>query len=204
VHNSVSRVAISPDGRLLGSVGFDGSVAVYDLANHHLIAHVPDHVGQTTNVFWVDDELWTFGIDGLLKRWAVRGGSVVLRHTVTAGGPMYRAQTARGAWAANAGDSILEVGRDGNSIALRVDLGRALDALDLSPDQHYVAAGVNGEIVVIDLQRNAIATMTVGSPRPKYLRFLDDATLAFSEVAALKTVEVDHLEYVPFQPTNDL
>jgi hypothetical protein len=204
VHNSLYRLAISPDGRLLGSGGFDGSLAVYDLANHKLLAHVHDHVDQTTNVFWVDDELWTFGIDGALKRWVVRGDSVILRHTVNADGPMHKAQTTRGVWAANAADSVLVIGRDGDSIALRLDLGRAIDALDVSPDQRYVAAGVNGEIVVVDLQRNAIASMTVGSPRPKQLHFLDAATLAFSELAALKTVEVDHLEYVPFQPTNEL
>jgi len=85
-----------------------------------------------------------------------------------------------------------------------LDLGRAIYALDVSPDQRYVAAGVNGEIAVIDLKRNAIATMTVGSPRPKHISFLDTATLAYSEVAALKTVEVDHLEYVPFQVTTEL
>jgi hypothetical protein len=109
----------------------------------------------------------------------------------------------RGLWAANAGDSVLVIGRDDDSIALRLDLGRALDALDVSPDQRFVAAGGNGEIAVIDLQRSAIATMTVGSPRPKHLSFLDAATLAYSEIAALKIVEVDHLEYVPFV-TNEL
>ena len=84
------------------------------------------------------------------------------------------------------------------------DLGRAIDALDVSPAQRYVAAGVNGKIVVIDLQRNAIATMTVGSPRPKHLSFVDAATLAFAESATRKTVEVGHLEYVPFQATTEL
>jgi hypothetical protein len=116
---------------------------------------------------------------------------------------MHIVRTVRGLWAANAGDSVLVIGRDDDSIALRLDLGRALDALDISPDQRYVAAGVNGEVVVIDLQRSAIATMTVGSPRPKHLGFLDAATLAFAESAALKTVEVDRLDYVPFQVTTE-
>src|SRR5262249_50637414 len=107
-------------------------------------------------------------------------------------------------WAASASDSVLVVGRGGDSIAMHVDLGWSIDALDVSPDQRYVAAGVNGEIVVVDLQRNAIASMAVGSPRPKTLHFLDATTLAFSEVDALKTVEVDHLDYVPFQPTAEL
>jgi WD40 repeat protein len=197
------RLAISPDGRLVGSCALDGSLAVYDLTTHRLIAHVHDHVGPANNIAWVGDELWTFGNDGAVKRWAVRDGAVTLRHTLDVNGPIHYVKAVRGRWAANAGESVLVVGRDGDSIALRLDLGRAIDALDVSPDQRYVAAGVNGEIVVIDLQRNAVATMTVGSPRPKYLSFLDAATLAFSEVAALKTVEVDHLEYVPFQATTE-
>jgi WD40 repeat protein len=196
----VYRVAISPDGQWLGSIGFDGSLAVYDLANHKLIAQIHDHVGQTTNAFWVDDELWTFGVDGAMKRWAVHEGAVTLRRTLDVGGPMHKAQTAHRVWATNVGDSVLVIGRNGDSIALRLDLGRAIDALDVSPDERYVAAGVNGEIVVVDLQRNAIATTAIGSPHPKQLHFLDARTLAFSEVAALKTVALDHLEYVPFQP----
>jgi WD40 repeat protein len=203
-HSSVSHLAISPDARLLGSCSLDGSLAVYDLVNHKLIAHVHDHVGQAVNVAWIDDDLWTFGDDGAVKRWAVRNGSVALRHTIEVSGRMHTVRTAGKRWAANASDSILVIGRDDDSTPLRLDLGRAIDALDVSPDQRYVAAGVNGEIVVIDLQRNAVATMTVGSPRPKHVSFLDAATLAFAEIAALKIVEVDHLEYVPFQITTEL
>ncbi len=204
VHNSVYRLAISPDGRLLGSCGFDGSLAVYDLANHKLIAHVHDHVEQATHVAWVDNELWTFGIDGAIKRWSVGSTSLTLRHTLDVGGAMHKVKTVHGRWAADAGENVLVIGRDDDSTTLSLDLGRVIDALDVSPDQRYVAAGVNGEIVVVDLQRNAVATMTVGSPRPKSISFLDGVTLAFSEAAALKTVEVDHLEYVTFQPTTEL
>ncbi len=204
-HSSVYRLAISPDGQLLGSCAFDGTLTVYDLANHKLIAHVHDHVGPANNIAWVDGELWTFGsIDGAVKRWVVRGGSVSLRHTIDVNGSMHNVRAMRTRWAANAGDSVLVIGGSDDSPMLHLDLGRGIDALDVSPDERYVAAGVNGEIVVVDLQRNAIATMTVGSPRPRHLSFLDGATLAFSEVAALKTVEVDHLEYVTFQATTEL
>lgn len=159
-------MTISPDGRLLCSGSLDGSLAVYDLTNHTLIAHVHDHIGPTNGVAWVDDDLWTFGDDGAVKHWAVRNGTVTLRHTINVNGRMYLVRAVRGLWAANAGDRVLVIGRDDDAIALRLDLGRAIDALDVSPDQRYVAAGVHGEIVVIDLQRNAIATMTVGFPYP--------------------------------------
>jgi len=149
---------------------------------------------------WVDGELWTFGDDGAVKHRSVRDGSVRLRHRST-WVELHNVRAMRGRRAGNAGDSVRVTGRDGDSVALRLDLGRSIDALDVSPDQRYVAAGINGEIVVVDLQRNAIATMTVGSPRPKHLGFLGTGEPTFSEIAALKTVEVDHLEYVPFQDT---
>ncbi|HEX3760024.1 MAG TPA: hypothetical protein VHW23_15015, partial [Kofleriaceae bacterium] len=204
VHNTVFRLAVSPDGRMLASVALDGSLAIYDLAHHQLIAHVPDHVGAANHAAWVDHELWTLGSDGAVHRWAVRDGAVALRHTLDTGGQMTRVKVVRGTWASNAGESILAVGHDGDSMALRLDLGKAIDALDVSPDQRYAAAGISGEIVVLDLQRNAIASVTVGSPRPRALSFVDAVTLAFSEAGALKTLDVAHLDYIPFQPTTEL
>jgi WD40 repeat protein len=202
-HASAYRIAVSRDGRLVGSSGLDGSLAVYDLANRRLLEHVHDHVGPAYNVSWVDDELWTAGDDGAIKRWVVRDGHLVLRHTLHAPGSVHLMKAVRGGWAANAGENTLLIGREGDAAAMKIDLGRPIDTLDVSPDLRYVAAGVTGEVVVVDLQRNAVATMTVGSPRPKHLSFLDATSLAYSEVATLKSVQVDHLDYVPFQVTTE-
>jgi serine/threonine protein kinase/WD40 repeat protein len=200
---SVYRLAISNDGHLLGSCGLDGSLVVYDLANHRLIGRQHDHNGSAYNIAWVDDELWTSGDDRSIKRWVVRDGTLTLRHTLQAPGSMHLMRALHGAWAGNGGESTLVMGRDGGSIGLHLDMGRPIVAIDISPDQRYVAAGVNGEIVIIDLQRDAIATMTVGTPRPQKLSFLDSTSLAFFEVGALKSVAVDHLDYVPFQATTE-
>ena len=202
-HGSVFRLAVSSDGTTLGSCGLDGTIAVYDLAAHRLIAHQLDHVGPAYNISWVDDELWTSGDDGSVKRWVVRNGSLALRHTLKTSGSMHLMKAGHGGWAANSGESTLVVGRDGGAVALRLEMGRPIDTIDVSPDRRYVAAGVNGEIVVIDMQRDAIATMTVGTPRPQTVSFVDGTSLAFSEVGALKTVAVDHLDYVGFQATTE-
>jgi len=108
-------------------------------------------------------------------------------------------KVAHGGWAASAGEGVLLVSLDGASVALRLDVGRKIDALDVSPDLRYIAASVNGEIVVVDMQRNAIATLTMDSSTVQQVSFLDLTSLAFSEPAALKTLHVDHLDYVPFQ-----
>jgi WD40 repeat protein len=201
-YNGVAhRMAVSGNNHLLASCAHDGSVEVYDLTSHRLVAHKMAHAGGAASVSWVDDELWTGGNDGALKRWVLRDGDLVLRHSVQVPSPLRLLKVVRGGWAANVGEGVLMISVDGVSIAVRLDIGKSIEAIDVSPDLRYVAVGVSGEIVVVDLQRNAIATLTVGSPIIQQVSFLDATSLAFSEPAALKTLRVDHLDYVTFQST---
>jgi eukaryotic-like serine/threonine-protein kinase len=204
-HNGVPyRMAISPDGRLLALGALNGSIAVLDLVNRRLISHLIGHVGATRSVAWVGDELWTSGDDGTLKRWALRDGLLTLQHSVQASAPFRLTKVVAGGWAANVGEGVLLVSVDGASIALRLDVGRNIDALDVSPDLRYIAAGVSGEIIVVDMQLHAIATSTIGSPMAQQVSFLDPTSLAFSEPTGFKMLRVDHLDYVSFQAAAEL
>jgi hypothetical protein len=151
-------------------------------------------------VSWVGGELWSSGGEGTLKRWLPHDGVLTLQHMVQASGPLRMVKVMRGKWAAVEGASALLVSHDGASIALRVDTGASITALDVSVDQRYVAASMNGEILVIDLQHNAVATLAISSPIQQ-LSFLEPGLLAFSEPAALETLRVDQLDYVPFALT---
>ena len=194
------RMAISTDGRSLASCSLDGSLAVFDLLNRRLITHLIGHASATCSVTWIDDELWTTGGGGTLKRWGLRDGTLALQHNVQASATTLRLmRVAHGGWAADGGEGVLLVSLDGASVALRLSIGRNIDALDVSPDLRYVAAAVNGELVVVDMQRNAIATPAIGSPVALQVSFLDQTSLTFSESAALKTLRVDHLDYVSFE-----
>lgn len=195
-----SRLAISSDGRLLAWSSLDGSFDVFDLVNRRLVSHLVGHPGATTSVAWVGDELWTSGDDGALKRWRLEDGRLRLRHSLQASAAFRRFEVARGGWAAAIGEGVLLVGLDGASIALRLEVGKQIDALAVSADLHYVAAAVSGEIIVVDMQRNAIATVTIAVPLFQQLSFLDATSLAFNEPGALKTLRVDRLDYVPFEP----
>ena len=203
-HNGVPhRMAVSSDGRLLGSCSLDGSAALFDLVNRRLVSYVIGQPGATCSVTWVGDELWTSGDDGTLKQWGVRDGRLTLRQNVHAAPGFGLMKMAHGGWAASISEGGLLISLDGLSVALRLDLGRNIDALDLSPDLRYVAAAVNGEIVVVDMQRNAIATSEIDSTMTQQVSFLDPTTLAFSEPAAFKTLRVDRLDYVPFQVASE-
>jgi hypothetical protein len=176
---------------------------VFDLVNNRLITHLTGHVGAAYNVVWLGDELWTTGDDGALKRWGFRNGAVTLRQRLQAPAAVHRLRVAQGGWAAVAGEGTVLASRDGDSVAFQLDIGKPVEAFDVSPDLRYVAAGMLGEIVVIDLQRSAIAALTVGFPEAKQLSFLDPTTLEFSDTATLKTLQVDRLDYVPFQTASE-
>jgi hypothetical protein len=148
----------------------------------------------------VGDELWTSGNDGALKRWGLRDGSLTLRHSVQLSGAFRWISVAHGGWAANVGDSVLLVSLDGVSLALRLDVGATIDGLDVSPDLRYVAAGVGAELVVVDMQNNAVATTEIDGPSAQQLNFVDAASLTFGVPGALYALKVDHLDYVPFRP----
>jgi WD40 repeat protein len=195
-----ARTAISPDGHTLASCAVDGSLVIYDLVNRRVVSHLIGHVGAASCITWVGDELWTSGNDGTLKRWELRDGDLALRHDVQMPGALRLLSVAGGGWAANVGDGVLLVSLDGISIALRLDLGGAIDALDVSPDLRYVAAGVGGELVVVDLSRSAVATTAIDARTVQQVSFVDPTSLTFSVPAGLYTLRVDHLDYVSFQP----
>jgi eukaryotic-like serine/threonine-protein kinase len=195
-----SRMAISGDGRVLAWCALDGWFDVLDLAQRRLVAHLAGHAGATTSVAWVDDELWTSGNDGTIKRWVLEAGELRLRHSVQTAGAVRYLKLTRGGWAAAVGDRELLVSIDGASIALRLDVGRHIDALDVTNDLRYIAVAVNQELIIIDMQRDAVATLAISPPITQQVSFLDLTSLSFNEPGVLETVRVDRLHYVAFQP----
>jgi eukaryotic-like serine/threonine-protein kinase len=195
-----NRLDVSRDGRLLAWYSVDGSFDVFDLVNRRLVAHLVGHAGATSSVTWVDDVLWTSGDDGTLKRWRLRDGSLRLSHSTQVSGPIRNTKIASGGWAASVGEGVLVVSLDATSIALRLDVGKNIEALDVSSDLRYVAVAVNGEIIVADMQRNAIATLMIAPPLRQQVSFLDPTSIVFNEAGALKTLRVDLLDYVDYEP----
>src|SRR5262249_8877851 len=112
------RMSVSPTGQLLASCALDGSLEVFDVANHRLISHKLGHTGGTTSVSWVDDELWTTGADATIKRWGIREGDLAVLRSIEAPAAPRLFKVASGGWAASVGDGILMISRNGSSIAV--------------------------------------------------------------------------------------
>lgn len=137
----------------------------------------------------------------MIKRWLMRDGTLSLQGSLRAPGPVQRLKPMPSGWVAAAGQSVLMIQPD-DTIAFRFDVGKTVGALDISPGGRYIAAVTGGEIIVIDIVRSAIATMIIGVPEPRQVRFLDAVSLAFSQVFAINVAQVDKLDYIPFAPTS--
>ena len=199
-HGSYVSTAISENGHLLASCADDGSLMVFDLALERPTSSAFAHARDRCGVTWTGGELWSFGGEGTLKRWRLDHGVLRLQHMVQTSGALSLLKVRHGGWAAVASASVILVSQDGATVALRLDVGRPLTSIDVSADQRYVAASSNGEILVLDLERSAVATLATGAP-VQQVTFLEPGLLAFSEPGALKTLQVDQLAYVPYVAT---
>ena len=196
---NANRLATSDDGHYLASSSLDGSLTVYDLINHRIIDHAQDHTGATYDLTWRNHEIWTAGEDAIIQRWAVQNDRLTLQSSIRASGPVRRCARVNGGWAISAGDSIQVIRIDG-TVALHLEVGKTVSALEVSPDRRYIAAVAGGAITVIDILNSAIATLIIDIPEPRKLRFLGPTTLEFSQVFLLNVTEIDKLEYVRFEP----
>jgi hypothetical protein len=198
-HNAIAyRVAVSPDGARLASVDLDGTLIVYDLAAGRVTARAMAHAGAIRSLTWQDDGLWTSGVDGALRQWHASASGLSLISQVHETTRFRLTHVFPGGWAANVGTGVLLVGRTGAPAPLRLEVGRPIDDIDVSPHSRYVAVSSLGEVVIIDLGGSRLATVPIDSTPIGYVGFVDNATVAVSAQSALKLIHLEQLDYIPF------
>ena len=193
------RLAISPDGRWLASIAYDGQLIVYDLAGRRVRSRALAHAKQATTVAWSGGALWTAGVDGAVKRWAVQGGEARLEQATSEAGPVKYLRPFRGGWAATVGGKTLVVTDPAIASApVRLDLGRPIFGVEVSPDERFVAAASTGEVLVLDRRHHSIARLFTGKQTPAFAGFPDSTSLVIGTPTAMTLVPIDALDYVPF------
>jgi hypothetical protein len=191
------RVAFRPDGQMLASGAVDGSVIVYDVTQHRDIT-VNAHNGRVLSVVWQDDDLWTSGADGTMTRWQYQHGSLTPVARIREAGLFRFVHPFKNGWTGNVDSHILLIALSTDSSVLRLDLGRHVTQLEMSMDQRYIAAAVAGEVVVIDLLQNSVATLAVEFDGIGYAGFAKPGLLAISSINGLYSVSLHELKYFPF------
>ncbi|HEY0990822.1 MAG TPA: WD40 repeat domain-containing protein, partial [Kofleriaceae bacterium] len=189
-------VALAPGGTLLASGGLDGSLIVFDLATRRIVSRIVGHRGAVSGLGWRGDLLWSTGLDGTLRWWALHDGGLQPREVVHEPARIRLARVFAAGWAADVREGVLRIQSD-DAPPLRFDLDKHIDSIDVSPDERYVAAGVRGEIVVVDRSRNRIATLNLESENG-WVTFLDSSTLALNAAGTIGLVPVNELDYLPF------
>ena len=193
-----AQTAISENGRLLASCARNGSIAVFDLVSSRLVSTRFAHSAGDCGIGWDADELWSSGADGAFRTWQVRGDRLVPNHLMQAPASLHMTKVIQHTWAAAEGTNAFAIGTVDGSTLGRLDLGGVITALEISADRRYIAASVKDEIVVVDLERHAIATALFGAP-VRQLAFFDRDELAFAQPDALRTLRLTQLNYVPFE-----
>jgi hypothetical protein len=194
----VYQIAASDNGRWLASCARDESIVVFDRLERRVVVRMASRLGAFCGLGWIGDELWSSGEDGALRRWTVDDGTLHPTHVVQTTGALSLVKLTDRGWAAVEAGRRVIASLDGRTVALRIDTGELVTALDLSPDGRYLAAGVATELIVIDLERHAIASSPIGLA-VSALRFLEPGVLVYSETGALATLDVDQLAYEPFE-----
>jgi hypothetical protein len=162
------------------------------------VSRVAAHRGAARSVAWSGDALWTSGVDGALRQWSLDGDTLRLRSEVSAATSVRLARVFPGGWAAGVDDGVLLISRPGAPAPLRFELDRPIYAIDVSPDLRRLAASILGEIVIVDLRDDQLATVGIDSITSGPATFVDASSLAVATASGLKVVHVDRLNYVRF------
>jgi WD40 repeat protein len=198
-HDAVPyRIEISPDGRLVASCGRDGSLVVFDLVRNRVVARARAHGAPASNVGWSGDLIWTAGVDGAVRWWQLDGDTLQLRSEAQLTVPIQRTRVSGDLWAAGADAGDLVLGHTGAPPLVRLELGKRIDSIDISPDARYVAASIAGEITIVDARDRKLATLSIDSSPTGLIGFVDPRALAVNTATALELVHVDQLDFIPF------
>jgi len=195
-HESISRLAISPDGRLLASCGLDGSLVVFDLADNRVVSRVTAHSAVALSVAWWSDTVLTSGSDGSLRQWSLTRDGLQRQDQAQEAGPVHMVKAFADGWTYGV-NSTLVIGRAGRA-PVRLELATPIQWIAVSPDLRYVAASVTGEVVVLDVRADKLATLAIEASGDTSFQFLDASSLAVGPEPGLAVVHVDDMSYEPF------
>ncbi|HEY0988317.1 MAG TPA: serine/threonine-protein kinase [Kofleriaceae bacterium] len=179
----------------LASGAYDGSLIVYDLADNRIITELPHaHGGQITNVVFQGNEVVTSSVDATVKRWHV-GASVESSGITTTTGPVNKLRVLRDGWAASVSDRTFVLAATSSHSEIRLAFGHPIADIAISSDERYVAVAGLDEIVVLDRERDMVATVHHAGGYLACVQFISINRLAACDTSAILTLHLDRLQF---------
>ena len=195
-HEGISRLAISSDGRHLASCSLDGSLVVFDLIDNRVVSRMTAGRAVALSVAWWSDTVLTSGSDGMVRRWSLTRDGLQLRDQVQEAGPVHIVKAFADGWAYGV-SGTLAIRRAGRA-PVRLELATPIQWIAVSPDLRYVAASVTGEVVVLDVRADQLATLALDTSADTGFNFLDARSLAVGSETGLAVLHVDDMSYEPW------
>jgi len=130
----------------------------------------------------------------LIKHWNVNGDSPIMMESVKGSGAFRFFHLLDSGWAANIDTHYLQV-EPATSKSLMFDVDRHVTYTAVSPDRRYIVTAVAGEITVVDILHNAVASLSISSD---YIGFAAAGLLAICVNRGLFILPLDKLEYTNF------
>jgi serine/threonine protein kinase/WD40 repeat protein len=192
------RMNYTNDNVLLASGAFDGSLAVHNFSTHATTWRRDAHTALVTTVQWRDRELWSAGADGAIRRWIYDGDALRPLSMIAEAKPVRFFRLLKDGWLANVGDRYLVIASTLQAIPLRIDLGRHVNYVEMSADEHLVVVALTGEAVVIDRDQRSISTTNIRYDGSGYVGFLNDHLLIVSGPSRTEHIDLDTLHKTTF------
>ncbi|MCB9561770.1 MAG: protein kinase [Kofleriaceae bacterium] len=165
------RVAVTSDGRYVAAGDDIGTLAVYDQRTKRAVT-IKAHRDAIDSLSWSEHMLATTGWDGTLRRWSP---ALELVETVESKGPLRQVVQSRDCIAFSQAGNNLVIRKAGSDTTL--ELKSKIEDLKMSPNGRFAAAFLQDEIVIVDIDKERLATIHQPTASVPCGTFLNESTL---------------------------
>jgi WD40 repeat protein len=191
------RLDVDDQCTRLVSGAYDGSLIVYDLIHGKLDSELLHaHAGQISSVAILRDNIFTTGLDSSIRRWNI-GASLERSEDIQMPSPIKKLRVSPSGWVAGAGDRTIALHSTISQSEMFLAPRHTIADIAISPTGRYVAIADLDEIIVVDRERDRIATTYRPTSDIGCLQFTAPTTILACDVSAIVSLSLEMLDFAP-------